>query len=227
MTDSAHSDDIANSESPASSLTEGDASDISASGQPSSNSFRWKRVVATAGTLFIIGGVTAGAIWYVMNLEPVLHPVRGVVYLDDEPMTDGAVMTTHAGGRLGALAVIDKNGRFELRTNGEAGAYQGEHKVTIMLTNGGFPPVSLIPKKYSNAAETPFTISVDANTQDTEIKLELFGRIDAPSPPAGGFTRPGVPTSSETEDSSANSDGEGKLENEPETSKKTEDDSEL
>lgn len=208
MTDSAHSDDAANSESSA------------------SNSFSWKRVAASVATLVVIGGVAVGAVWYVTSLEPALHPVRGVVYLDDEPMTDGAVMTTHAGGRLGALSVIDENGRFELRTNGEAGAYQGEHKVTIMLTNGGFPPVSLIPKKYSNAAETPFTISVDAHTQDTEIKLELFGRIDAPSPPAGGFTRPGVPTSSETEEGSdtSDSDGQGTSNEESGTSEKPADD---
>ncbi|HUG18085.1 MAG TPA: hypothetical protein VMM56_03865, partial [Planctomycetaceae bacterium] len=176
MTDSAHSDDIANSASSASSITEGDGSDISASGQTSSNSFSWKRVVATAGTLFIIGGATAGAVWYVMNLEPALYPVKGVVYLDDEPMAGGVVLTDHAGDWPGALAGIDDDGRFELITNGEKGAYAGEHKVSFTFMDGKFPPTSLIPDKYTDPKNPPFTIEVNGATQTREIKFELFGR---------------------------------------------------
>jgi hypothetical protein len=158
--------------------------------------FNLIRVLVTLLALVVIGGIAAGA-WhyYFQEREPVLYPVKGVVYLDGEPMSEGLVMTKYLENRrmVGGLTVIGKDGRFELKTNGEEGIYEGEHKILVVWTNNGFPPLSYIPEKYGKAAETPFSITVDKNTQNEEVKLELFGRKELPPRRMGGFRRPGAP----------------------------------
>lgn len=178
MSNSTHSDDVVNDEPPASS------------------SFSWKRVGVTIGTLVILGGVTAAGVWYVTNLEPALHPVKGIVTLDGEPMAGGVVLTEHMGGWPGALAGIEDDGSFELITNGEKGAYAGEHKISFTLTDGGFPPTNLIPDKYADPVDAPFTIEVYAETQHRVVEFKLSGRKEV-KPRNGRPTREESPSEDE------------------------------
>lgn len=161
-------------------------------------SFRLGRVLGLVAALLLVGGVATGAYWLITNQEPRLYPVKGVVTLDGEPLTTGAIMTEPTEGGLGGIAVPNENGEFEFRTNGEPGILGGTHHVTVHLTNGGFPPISLIPEKYSRKEQTPFVVEVDSSMSQEPLVLELTGRrTDVPAPPAGGYQRPGIPTGNE------------------------------
>jgi hypothetical protein len=138
---------------------------------------RWGRVLMTAIGVVSLGAAIAGAIWYVANIEPPLHPVKGIVLLDGEPMDGGVIMLQHSAGWPGALGAVGKDGRFELTTNGTFGAYEGTNQVSFSLMDGGFPPTSLLPSKYVDPNNPPFTIEVDASTKDQDLRFELVGKL--------------------------------------------------
>lgn len=155
-------------------------------GEPVTSSFSWKRVIVTVLSLVLIAGIATGAVWYVANQEPEVYQVEGIVLLDGEPMAGGVIQTTHTGGWPGAYGGIDKDGHFMLMTDGP-GAYEGEHKVTFSLMGTGMPPASLIPEKYSDPETSGFTLTVNAQTKNEEVKFELVGRKEtAPSGGRGG-----------------------------------------
>lgn len=141
------------------------------------NAVRWKQVSLTAIGVFTLGTLIAGAIWYVSNIEPALHPVKGYVFLDGEPMDGGVISLQHSRGWPGALGAIGKDGRFELTTNGTFGAYEGTNQVFFSLMDGGFPPTSQLPSKYVDPENPPFTIQVDAATKDEDLRFELVGKL--------------------------------------------------
>lgn len=167
------------------------------------SSFEIGRVITTVLVLALVGGGGAAVAWYVMNAEPQLYPVHGTVYLDGKPMNGGLIITKYEGERLGALGPIGEDGRFELMTNRVPGAYEGKHTVTITKNTDGFPPVSLIPEKYSSVTETPFSIEVNSTTSKKEFEFKLTGGKEAPPsrpsrprPPGSpqGFSSPGAPS---------------------------------
>jgi hypothetical protein len=121
-----------------------------------------------------------------MNKEPKMYPVKGVVYLDGKPMAGGVILTMHTGGWPGSRSGIDEEGRFELFSDAGDGAYAGQHTVTFTLTDGAFPPTNLLPDKYGDQVNPPFTIDVNAQTQNEEIKFELVGGKEAPARGDGG-----------------------------------------
>lgn len=178
------------SDSPSSEAVE--AQQPGAERQSAGGTFSLRRVLLTVLVVVIVGGAGTAGWWYFVNRTPPLYRVHGVVYLDGKPMTEGYVTTYYVDrpNLLGGLSPLDENGQFELATNGQPGVYAGEHKIMVVLTSGGFPPVSLIPEKYSNKHDTPFRIVVGAQTANSPVKLELFGRKKAPRAPAGGFSRP-------------------------------------
>ncbi len=138
---------------------------------------RWARVILTAVGLVALGGMIAGVVWYVSNIEPAIHPVKGYVFLDGAPMDGGAIILQHSSGWPGALGAIGKDGRFELTTNGTFGAYEGTNLVSFTLMDGGFPPTSLLPAKYVDPNNPPFTIEVDASTNDRDLRFDLVGKL--------------------------------------------------
>lgn len=138
---------------------------------------RWARMILTAFGLVTLGAGIAAAIWYVSNIEPAIHPVKGYVYLDGEPMDGGAIILQHSGDWPGALGAIGKDGSFELTTNGTFGAYEGTNLVSFTLMDGGFPPSSLLPAKYVDPNNPPFTIEVDASTKDKPLRFDLVGKL--------------------------------------------------
>lgn len=167
------------------SLTSGSSSSGLAGG-----SLNIARVLLTVVAVCAIAGAAYFAYDFAVGGPATLYPVRGVVYLDGEPMPDGIVMSYHEGGEVGGIAQIGPDGSFELKTNLEPGICGGVHKLRVAWTDGKFPPFSYIPMKYTNLEETPFSVDVDSGTGDTPLKLELFGKREPPARPAGGGMRP-------------------------------------
>ena len=98
---------------------------------------------------------------------PAVAPVKGIVLLDDKPLTTGRVMTLPSAGR-GANGLIEKDGSFKLSTFGKGdGALIGTHKVAVVAyENQGTGPEatnkSLVPEQYTNPETSGFTIDVKA-----------------------------------------------------------------
>jgi hypothetical protein len=141
------------------------------------------KLLAIAVGIVAVGASVTGAVWYLKTREPALHPVRGVVFLDGEPMKGGAVITYFRGSSdwSGALAGINEDGTFEFTTNGAKGAYEGTHDVTFTLMKPGMPPTSLLPGKYVDPKNPPYSIEVGPGMEP--LKYELSGRLkETPRP---------------------------------------------
>lgn len=165
---------------------------------------RWMQMILTAVVIVLIGGIGFGGAWYVANTEPALYPVHGFVFLDGEPMAGGAVISFHANDWPGALAGIADDGSFYFTTNGETGAYEGLHRITFTYMDKGFPPTSLLPAEYTDPGSTTFTIDVNAQTGDEDIRFDLSGGKKSARPTA---------QSSDAGDGSESLEDEGNTEN--------------
>ncbi|WP_425615072.1 hypothetical protein NA78x_004961 [Anatilimnocola sp. NA78] len=69
---------------------------------------------------------------------PVVVPVTGTVTLDGTPVEGASVMfmpvaagAAPAGGTLPAVGKTDKDGKFELETDGKKGAVEGDYAVVV------------------------------------------------------------------------------------------------
>ncbi|MBW3542912.1 MAG: hypothetical protein KY476_21835 [Planctomycetes bacterium] len=98
---------------------------------PAAASFSIRRVLLTVLAVVLVGGAGAAGWWYWTTREPALYPVKGIVYLDGEPMQGGIVTTQYLSDPqlrgAGALAAIDERGRFELVTNYRPEPAKGEY----------------------------------------------------------------------------------------------------
>jgi hypothetical protein len=123
-----------------------------------------------------------------------VHPVCGVVTLDGKPVEDALVVFCPQSPALpAAIGKTDGEGRFKLTTTiANDGAAIGAYCVTVTkkTVNGMTrkeaneymerhhqpPPLPAIvhhlPKKYADAAETPFRIEVNANTTDVDLAMK-------------------------------------------------------
>jgi hypothetical protein len=142
------------------------------------NGLRILKLAAIAVGIVAVGASVTGGVWYLNSREPALHPVRGVVFLDGEPMAGGAVISFYGESSdwSGALAGINEDGTFEFTTNGAKGAYEGTHGVTFTLMKPGMPPISLLPGKYVDPNNPPYTIEVGPGMEP--LKFELSGRLN-------------------------------------------------
>ena len=110
-------------------------------------------------------------------------PVTGVVLLDGEPLTTGAVVTTPEKGP-GARGVIAGDGTFALQTRGVGeGALQGVHHVAVIAraaSEVGNPEArsrSLIPEQYSNPYSSGIVLDVVPGGV-SDFKIELFSKAE-------------------------------------------------
>lgn len=117
-------------------------------------------------------------------------PLGSVLFVPVEPPKDGAMQP--------ASGAIQPDGSYELKSQEDAGAILGEHKIVVVAIEGGPPapdtpkknakeakdaeagpaPTAksvkfkmLVPKKYSDPATTPLTRKVVAG--DNVIDLEI------------------------------------------------------
>lgn len=126
--------------------------------------------------------------------------VHGKVTYNGKPVPMGQVMflpvaAPEDGLLQPATGSIGADGTYALKSEADAGAVVGEHKVAVIAVDGGKPveptveatspapaggpggrgksPVfkTLVPKKYSDPATTPLTRKV--NSGDNTIDLEL------------------------------------------------------
>lgn len=111
--------------------------------------------------------------------------VAGTVTIDGKPLTDGFIRlvpdsSRPSGGKIGP------DGRFTLGCfTGDDGCVRGTHKVEVH----GSQCLSetsmrwLAPKKYTSAATSGLTVTIDEPTDSLQINLTWAG-----SPEAGPFT---------------------------------------
>jgi len=123
---------------------------------------------------------------------PVVEAV-GIVRLDGKPLKNVMVRfvpVNDLGPDFHASGVTDESGRFTLTCNGRPGACACEHRVTVSEAEipahlksedlkvqaelaryleglGGRP----LPPKYSNLAESPLTVSVNAEQREYVLDL--------------------------------------------------------
>jgi hypothetical protein len=82
--------------------------------------------------------------------RPTLTPVRGQVFYRGAPLTGGTIVFTPDADRGNhgplALAEIQPDGTYTLRTSQEAGAVPGWHRVSV----AGPTSAPALPRKYSD-----------------------------------------------------------------------------
>jgi hypothetical protein len=115
--------------------------------------------------------------------ELALHPVRGRITLDGEPLPRGTVSLRSDGEAAGwqqPTGTIGENGEFVIYTQGQKGSPPGKYRAVVFATEevqseGGHPglPRSLIPERYTDPRRTPLRIDVTANPQSDQYRLEL------------------------------------------------------
>lgn len=149
---------------------------------------RLGRVFGGVVSVMIVVGLGFLGYEYWSNRELVYVKVTGRVMWNGKPVTIGAVMTRHTRyEKEAAIGGFDKDGKFELSSNGRPGAAIGTHKVIVASYGAGMGTTPLVPAPYLKATTTPLTIEVSSDPDKNHFELEIFG--DSPkvnSPPAGG-----------------------------------------
>jgi len=151
---------------------------------PASRGFSIVRVLSLVFGIALL----AGGGYFIRELThkpPALVPFTGKIIFQGKPVTVGGLATMRIGDSLdGANAALDSEGRFELRTNGEPGAFAGKHKVVISANTPTMPPSPLVPPMYSSMQTTPLIIEVFDDPTKNTVEWTLEGTIPEP-PPAG------------------------------------------
>jgi hypothetical protein len=109
-----------------------------------------------------------------------LYSVSGTVTIDGQSLSSGIVQFEPIGGGRPATGRLDSSGKFQMMTDGEAGARVGEYRVSVIPA--GFAPhgeedtrppeQSPIPKHYRSPTESKLTFKVEAN-DDNQYDIAL------------------------------------------------------
>ena len=113
-------------------------------------------------------------------------PVSGSVSFAGEPLTSGMVSFIAVAGDGGssrpASAPIQGDGTYKASTfKAGDGMIPGQYKIvvtseeqlTVEVRAAGKKPVSLIPKQYTSADQTPLTLDVESGTAPVIHNIEL------------------------------------------------------
>lgn len=147
---------------------------------PHHNGVKWGRglvlmVMILGGLAWSLGWLEPLANW----ASPTMCQVTGTVRYNGQPVTKGFVWTIYERrGVMGTLGPINADGTFELTTDGVPGAYSGRHRVIVICMDGGFPPKSILPERYTQPRTSPLVIDV-SRSGPNEVRLEL---VDAQTP---------------------------------------------
>jgi hypothetical protein len=115
-----------------------------------------------------------------------LADVSGIVTLDGQPLRGGGdvratvIFQPASGGSVGAVGVVDENGRYNLSTGSKDGAPPGDYRVTCSATQlvpskepGGTPGGRrLTHRKYANANTSGLQFMVEPGSNEFNIPLE-------------------------------------------------------
>jgi hypothetical protein len=117
-----------------------------------------------------------------------LADVSGTVTLDGQPLRGGGdsgiratvVFQPVSGSAVGAVGIVDENGRYQLSTGSEEGAPPGDYLVTCSATQiippkqpGGTPTGRRITDpKYANAKTSGLQFTVEPGNNQFDIALE-------------------------------------------------------
>jgi hypothetical protein len=109
-----------------------------------------------------------------------LAPVQGRVWYRGQPLQGGVIVFVpdSSRGTNGNLAIADiqRDGSFTLKTNDVLGAVPGHHKVTIswvIQTAPGYAPQSVLPAKYRDPQQSGVICEVLPNKANTfDLRLE-------------------------------------------------------
>jgi hypothetical protein len=128
----------------------------------------------------VIAGGGYAALQLINPGEAQLVKARGQVLWNGKPVTIGAVMTEHVDDPFqAALGALDKEGRFELDTNGIPGAALGRHKLIVAsYEEGGVAPPPLVPSKYVSYNTTPLVIEITSDPEKNVYAINLEGELD-------------------------------------------------
>ena len=105
-----------------------------------------------------------------------LAPVKGKVTYHGVPVPGGTIVFIPDGSRGNrgnlALADIQPDGTFVMRTNNVNGAVPGHHRVTVACLHAGQPSQSLLPPKYRDPLQSGLACEVKPDKNNT-IDFEL------------------------------------------------------
>ncbi|MFQ5733164.1 MAG: hypothetical protein ACE5KM_14585 [Planctomycetaceae bacterium] len=128
--------------------------------------------------------------WKSLTLQdrpPELVEVTGQVLYKGRPVTQGSVVTEFSRkGLFGGLSVLDKDGRFRLRTQVDGtyhdGVYVGTHTVAIFAyadSPGAGQPRGLVPKKYLMHSTSPLRMVVTSDPGKNVFTFRLTGDLES------------------------------------------------
>jgi hypothetical protein len=112
---------------------------------------------------------------------PSLAPVSGKVVFQNQPLPGGAIVFVPDAdrGNNGPLAqgTIQPGGAYTLQTGGQAGAYPGWYRVTVIAVDRGYQsvgsaPRALVPEKYRDPQLSDLTCEVKEG-QENKINFNL------------------------------------------------------
>ena len=174
----------------------------SVSPQPDSPGSQFN-IIRVLLTLVIIAVVSGGGyfVWELQSAPPKLVAFTGRVLYKGLPVSVGGVLTELADSALmGAVGALNENGEFTLMTNGEPGAYVGEHKLAVSAMSGGSPPVPIVPGHYTQPSTTPLRLVVTSDPSANRAEFILEESVEEKSnsavPPQSKLDeQPGRPTS--------------------------------
>ena len=108
--------------------------------------------------------------------------VSGTVSVDGVPLNQGTVSYVPAGGGLRAVAQIESDGSYKVRTNREMGLEIGEYKVAVSSREvikpegGGLPMPGkyLAPQRYGRieTSDLQYTVEKGSNVIDIELSSD-------------------------------------------------------
>lgn len=116
---------------------------------------------------------------------PALTTVKGKVLLDDQPLTEAAVMFSGPEGAVPITAMTDAQGQFTLqaplgvsqvtvaKSAGGNSAPVNDPNAALMPASGAAPaaPKSLVPEKYSNPKKSDLKVDVQKGMTDVTLNL--------------------------------------------------------
>ena len=115
------------------------------------------------------------------NRGPAIAQVSGKVLYKDGSVPKGGVRVvrfepdkdTPAELRRAASGSIQPDGSFALCTKRPGdGVYCGKYHVTFAIMKGPREPISFIAEEYTNAASTPYHVTVDGDKSDLFFEIE-------------------------------------------------------